>query len=221
MKKKALIFGATGAVGSQLLDLILNGDQYQQVIVVARRPATLVHVKLVWVETEFDALNDLVPLSGLTGGDAYCCLGTTIKAAGSKEKFHQVDYDYVVNAARFAKKCNAMKFSMISSIGADAKSNYFYSQTKGEAETAVIAAKLPSLRIFRPSLLKGKRAEFRLKEEIGNVFSLLMTPVFYLGLRKYQPIEIEKLARALYKTSTDESVNDSVRIYESDELQSY
>lgn len=221
MNKQAVIFGATGAVGRQLLDLCLKGDKYQKVIVVARRPATLAHAKLVWVESEFDLLNSLAPISGLAHGDAYCCLGTTIKAAGSKEKFRQVDYDFVINAARFAKKCDVMNFSLISAVGADAKSNNFYSQTKGEVETALIAENLTSLRIFRPSLLKGKRAEFRLKEEIGNVFSLLMTPVFYLGLRKYQPIEIEKLARALYETSTDDKVNDSVRIYENDELQRY
>jgi uncharacterized protein YbjT (DUF2867 family) len=221
MNKQALIFGATGAVGCQLLDLCLNGDKYQKVIVVARRPATVVHAKLSWIESEFDALDDLAPISGLTYGDAYCCLGTTIKAAGSKENFRRVDYNYVINAARFAKKCGVKNFSMISAVGANTQSNSFYNQTKGEVETGVIAENLTSLRIFRPSLLKGKRAEFRLKEEIGNFFSLLMTPVFYLGLRKYQPIEIEKLARAIYKTSTDVSVNDSVRIFESDELQSY
>ena len=221
MNKQAVIFGATGAVGCQLLDLCLNGDEYQKVIVVARRAATVVHAKLIWIESEFDVLDDLAGISDLTNGDAYCCLGTTIKAAGSKERFQQVDYDYVLNAARFSKKCNVRNFSMISAVGADTKSNSFYSQTKGKAEVGAIELNLTSLRIFRPSLLKGKRAEFRLKEEIGNVFSLLMTPVFYLGLQKYQPIEIEKLARALYKTSTDDSVNDSVRIYESDELQSY
>lgn len=221
MNKQAVIFGATGAVGRQLLDLCLNGDKYENVIVVARRPATVIHARLSWIESEFDALNDLAPIPGLADGDAYCCLGTTIKAAGSREKFHQVDYDYVVGAARFAMICKVTNFSMISAVGADTTSKSFYNQTKGEVEAAVIAENLPSLRIFRPSLLKGKRAEFRLKEEIGNVLSLLMTPVFYLGLRKYQPIEIEKLARALYQTTTDESINDKVRLYESDELQSY
>ena len=221
MKKQAIIFGATGAVGSRLLDLCLNGDEYQKVIVVARKPANMGHAKLGWIEHEFAALDDLEPLPGLAGGDAYCCLGTTIKAAGSEEMFRRVDHDYVINAARFARRCDARNFSLISAIGADAKSKNFYSRTKGEVEAAVIAEKLGSLRIFRPSLLKGKRAEFRLGEEIGNALSLLMTPVFYLGLRKYQPIEIEKLARALYRTSTDESTGDKLRIYENDELQNY
>jgi uncharacterized protein YbjT (DUF2867 family) len=204
-----------------LLELCLKGDKYQKVVVVARKPANVIHAKLDWVMSEFDTLGELLTIPGLADGDAYCCLGTTIKAAGSKDRFRQVDFEYVVNAARFAKRCEVLNLSMISAVGADAKSSSFYSQIKGQAETAVIAEKLPSLRIFRPSLLKGKRAEFRLKEEFANVFSLLMTPVFYLGLAKYKPIEIEKLARALYQTSTDESVSDRVRIYESDELQSY
>lgn len=218
MKKQAILFGATGAVGRQLLDLCLNGDEYQKVTVIARRQADVDHAKLNWIVSEFDALDGLELLSSLNHGDAYCCLGTTIKAAGSREKFRQVDYDFVMNAARFARKCGVTNFSVISALGAAAKSKNFYSRTKGEVENALISEDLPSLRIFRPSLLKGKRAEFRLGEEIGNAVSSLLTPLFSLGLRKYQPIEIEKLARALYETSIDEGITDKVRVFENDEL---
>jgi len=221
MKKQAIIFGATGAVGRQLLDLCLNGDRYTKVNVIARRPALSPHAKLNWIELEFDELDELEAISDLAGGDAYCCLGTTIKAAGSQEKFRQVDYDYVLNAARFAKKCSVVNFSMVSALGADAKSKNFYSRTKGEVEAAVAAENLNSLRIFRPSLLKGERDEFRPLEDIGNFVSLLLTPVFHLGLRKYQPLEIKKLARALIQTADEEGSAETVRIYESDELQSY
>ncbi len=221
MNKQAVIFGATGAVGSHLLELCLSGDRYQKVVVVARRAASSTHKKLDWIETGLDALDDLASIPGLVDGDAYCSLGTTIKAAGSKEKFHHVDFDLVLKAARFAKKCGVMNFSMVSALGADEKSNNFYLRTKGEAEAAVIAEDLPSLRIFRPSLLKGKRDEFRLKEEIGNFASLLLTPIFHFGLRRYQPIEIEKLARALYETAAEGSDAGAVCIYESDRLQSY
>lgn len=220
MNKQAIIFGATGAVGRQLLDLCLNGDIYQKVTVVARRSASLSHAKLNWVEAELNALDGLAPISGLVDGDAFCCLGTTIKAAGSKEAFRLVDFDYVVKTVHFAKKCRVMNFSMISAVGADAKSNSFYNRTKGEVEAAVIAEKIPFLRIYRPSLLKGKRDDFRPVEVIGNIASLLLTPLFFLGLRTYQPLEIEKLARALYKTANEGSVG-TVRIYESNELQSY
>ena len=221
MNKQAVIFGATGAVGSHLLELCLSGNRYQKVIVVARRAASLPHAKLNWIETELDGLDDLDAIPGLAGGDAYCCLGTTIKAAGSEEKFRHVDFDLVLKAAGFAKKCGVTNFSMVSALGADAKSNNFYLQTKGEAEAAVTGENLHSLRIFRPSLLKGKRDEFRLKEEIGNVASLLLMPLFFFGLRKYQPIDIEKLARALYRTAAEENDKGAVHIYESDKLQSY
>jgi len=221
MSKQAVIFGATGAVGSHLLKLCLGGDRYQKVIVVARRASSFTHAKLGWIEIELDELDALAAIAGLVDGDAYCCLGTTIKAAGSQERFHQVDFDLVLNTARFAKKCGVENFSMVSALGADAKSKNFYLRTKGEAEAAVIAQNLPFLRIFRPSLLKGKRDDFRLKEEIGNFASLLLTPIFHLGLRKYQPIEIEKVARALYETAATGSDADPVCIYESDRLQSY
>ena len=221
MTKQALLFGATGAVGSQLLELCLESEKYKKVSVIARRPATVEHAKLNWIECEYDALHDLAPLPGLAGGDAYCCLGTTIKTAGSREKFRLVDHDYVINAAGFARACKTRNFSVVSALGADAKSANFYSRTKGEVEAALIAENLPSLRIFRPSLLKGKRSEFRLGEEIGNALSVLLTPVFALGFRKYQPIEIGNLAWAMYQTSTDESIGDSVRIFENDELQSF
>jgi uncharacterized protein YbjT (DUF2867 family) len=220
VNKQAIIFGATGAVGRQLLNLCLNSDRYQKVTVIARRPATLSHVKLNWIEAELNTLDSLAPMSGLVNGDAFCCLGTTIKTAGSEAAFRKVDFDYVVKTARFAKTCAVLNFSMISAVGANAKSNNFYSRTKGEVEAAVIAEELPALRIFRPSLLKGKRDDFRPMEAFGNIASLLLTPLFLFGLRNYQPIGIEKLALAMYNTTT-EGIDGAVRIYESSELQSY
>ena len=221
MGKQAIIFGATGAVGRELLSLCLNGDRYQKVTVIARRAAQVSHDKLDWVEADFDALDSLAPIPGLADGDAYCCLGTTIKAAGSREMFRRVDFDYVLNTAKFSKKCDVSNFSMISAIGANAKSSNLYNQTKGQVEQAVIAEQLDALRILRPSLLKGEREEFRLKEEIGNAASLLLRPVFCLGMRKYQPIDIKKVALGLYQSVNEEIGADAVRIYESDELQAY
>lgn len=114
-----------------------------------------------------------------------------------------------------------MKFSMVSALGANPKSSGLYNRTKGEVEAAVIAENLPSLRIFRPSLLKGKRAEFRLGEEIGKWVMLLMTPLYFLGLRKYQPVEFAKLARALYFSADEDRTTGTPCIYESDEIQRY
>jgi uncharacterized protein YbjT (DUF2867 family) len=221
MQSHALIFGATGAVGRELLKLCLEGDRYSKVTVIARRSTSLEYQKLCWIEAGFDALDSLEPVAGLEDGDAFCCLGTTMKAAGSEANFRRVDYDYVLNAARFAKKCGVRQFCMVSALGANPKSSGLYNRTKGEVETAVIAEGFPSLRIFRPSLLKGDRDEFRLAEEVGNWISFLLTPVFHLGLRKYQPVEISKLARAMYVSADEGNPNGEPCIFESDKIQGY
>ena len=221
MNKQAVLFGATGAVGRELLDFCLSGDRYEKVTVIARGKAPISHLKLNWLQVDFDELADLTPILGLSGGDAFCCLGTTIKAAGSQEAFRRVDFHYTLNAAQWSKKCAVKSFTMISAVSANAKSNNLYNKTKGEVELAVIAEKLDVLRILRPSLLKGPRAEFRVKEEIGNVISVLLTPVFVFGLRKYQPIEIEKLARVLYQSVNEEFPSGSVNVYKNVELLAY
>ena len=219
--RQVLIFGATGAVGSELLKLCLEDDRYSQVTVIARRPRCLKHPKLNWIETEFDALNSLAPVSGLADGDAFCCLGTTIKAAGSEAAFRRVDYDYVVNAARYAKECGVTHFSLVTAIGANSESSIFYNRIKGEVEAAIVAEDFPSLHIFRPSLLTGSRAEFRLKEEIGKCVFFVMTPLFHVGLLRYKPVEISKLARALRNCANQNRMTGSPRIFESDEIQTY
>jgi uncharacterized protein YbjT (DUF2867 family) len=218
---QALIFGATGAVGRELLKLCLDGDRYSRVNVIARRPTSLEHEKLHWIQAELDALENLEPVSEMADGDAYCCLGTTSKAAGSEAAFRRVDFDFVLNAARFAKACGARQFSVVSALGADPESGTLYNRTKGEVEAAIIAEGFPSLQIFRPSLLKGKRDEFRLGEEIGNWVSFLMTPLFHLGLRKYQPVEISRLARAMYVSAGEGRTNGAQYIFESDKIQTY
>ena len=221
MQKQALIFGATGAVGRELLGLCLDGDRYARVTVVARRPASLTHERLLWIEAEMDALDRLEPLSGLEDGDAYYCLGTTIEAAGSEEAFRRIENTCALSAARLAKKSGITRFSMVSAIDASPESRNAYNRTKGEVETAVIAQGIPSLRIFRPSLLKGARSEFRLKEALGNWAMTLLTPVFLLGLRRYQPVPITKLARALYTSAGEDTLDASPCIFESDEIQTY
>lgn len=221
MQRQALIFGATGAVGSELLKLCLDGNRYRRIIVIARRPAAMKHDKLVWIEAGFETLGELEPVSGLSYGDAFCSLGTTIKAAGSESAFRRVDYDFVLNAAIYAKRCGVFQFGMVTATGANPASRLLYSRTKGEIETAVMAENFPSLHIFRPSLLKGERAEFRLKEELANCASFLMTPLFLGGLRRYKPIKVSRVARAMYVSADQVPPTGSPCIHESEEIQSY
>lgn len=220
MQKQALIFGATGAVGSELLGLCLNGDRYYKSTVIARKPALIERERLNWVESEFDALDRLEVISGMAGGDAYCCLGTTIKAAGSQAAFRRVDHDFVLNAADYAIRCGAKRFSMVSAIGANPDSRSFYTRTKGEVETALMAMHMPCLQIFRPSLLRGQRDEFRFMESIGNIAAKMASPLFRLGFGKYQPVDISKVANAMYQIA-NEPCDGHIRIVESDEIQRY
>ena len=221
MPKQALIFGATGAVGGELLELCLDEPRYSQVAVVARRPARLHHPKLRWIESAFDALDDLPPVPGLADGDAFCCLGTTIKAAGSEAAFRRVDYDFVVNSARYARECGVTHFSLVTAVGANPGSGIFYNRTKGEVEDAIVAEGFPSLHIFRPSLLTGTRAEFRLKEEVGKWAMFAMTPIFQGRYRRYKPVEISRLARAMIVTANQDRMTGAHRVYESEEIQAY
>ena len=218
MQRQALIVGATGAVGSQLLSLCLDDKRYSLVTVVARRPAGQQHPKLRWIVSEFDALSELTPLPELAGGDAFCCLGTTIKAAGSAAAFRQVDYDFVLNAARFAKNCGVEHFGLVTAIGADSASRILYNRTKGDVEEAVANLSFPSLHIFRPSLLLGERREFRIKEEIGRWFSYLMTPLYYVGFGRYRPVKISRLADSILSSADQHRMTGSPRMFENNEI---
>ena len=221
MGKQALIFGATGAVGRELLTLCLTDDRYALVTVIARRAAPLKHRKLRWIEQGFDALDSLAAEDGMENGDAFCCLGTTLKAAGSQASFRRVDFDFVLSAARYAKRSGVRQFLMVSSLGANPGSNNFYLRTKGEIESAVAAEGFANLQVFRPSLLVGKRDEFRLAESVGRWVSFLLTPFFYLGFRNYQPVEIAVLAKALYLSAEGSGSNESHTVVENAQIQRY
>ncbi len=131
-KKTAVIAGASGLVGEQLLNQLINRPEYGKVITLLRKPLNLTHARLEQRLVDFAAL-PLIP-GGLTADHGYCCLGTTLKAAGSKEKQYTIDHDYVVTFALACHAAGVTRFSVISSIGADAGSSNFYLRTNGELE---------------------------------------------------------------------------------------
>ncbi|WP_460503201.1 NAD-dependent epimerase/dehydratase family protein, partial [Hymenobacter agri] len=172
--KTALLAGATGLIGSYLLPLLLASERYDKVIVVGRRAVPTLHPKLVQVTTELDQL-EAVRLK-LIADDVFCCLGTTMAQAGSKEAFFTVDFRYVVQLAALAAGNFAAQFLVVSSMGADADSRIYYSQVKGEMEAAVRQAPFRAIHIFRPSLLLGERAHPRLGERLGAAVLKLTRP---------------------------------------------
>lgn len=197
--RTALIAGASGLVGRYLLDLLTGAPEYDRVVAVARRPLDVEHPKLVEVVTGFDAL-DRLPRP-LHGDDAFCCLGTTIRQAGSREAFRAVDQGAVLAFAWAAKRGGAKRFFLVSSMGADAGSRFFYTRLKGETEQALQVMGFETLALFRPSLLLGPRAEYRLGERLGAVGLALARPLLVGRGRKYRAIHAATVARAMLRAS--------------------
>lgn len=214
MKRKAVVAGATGLVGRELVRLLLKEPAYTEVILIVRRSTGLTHSKLQEKILHFDELEKTE--LDLAGADVFCALGTTIKKAGTQEAFRQVDYVYPLTLGRMAKEQGAKQFLIISSMGANALSRMFYSRVKGEVEEALGELGLPALHIFRPSLLLGNREEFRLGERFGSALSSKLLPLFSGPLRKYRPIEAAGVARAMCLTAQGD--RSGVHVYESDEI---
>ncbi|MBE9487767.1 MAG: NAD(P)H-binding protein [Bacteroidetes bacterium] len=213
MKKTAIIIGATGLTGSLLLQKLLTDDSYESIKLFSRRSAGIKNAKI----TEF--IGDIVQLEDFkydfTADEVYCCVGTTKSKTKDKSAYRDIDFGIPTKAAKLAKENSIPFFAVISAIGSDENSSVFYNKTKGEMESAVINEKIESTYILRPSLIKGNRKENRLGENIANLlFSILN--IFLVGsLKKYQSINAETIADALFKLPNLKNQN---LILESDEI---
>lgn len=212
--RNALIAGATGLVGKHLLSLLLNSQQYKKVYVLSRRPLGLEHPKLEEVIIDFDAL----PEQELPAAeDVFCCLGTTMKKAGSKEAFRKVDFVYPYELAQKALQKGAEQYLLVSAMGANRRSFFFYNRVKGEVEEGI--SKLSgykSIAIFRPSLLLGERPDERLGEDIAKRLMRFIKPLMIGPLRKYRGIHARTVANGMLKAA--EQRPRGVHIYESEEI---
>ncbi len=191
----ALLAGATGAVGSRVLEHLLQRPDLSEVVVVARGPARRTHARLRWMRAELTALEQA--LAGVQVGEAHCCLGTTMRQAGSQEAFRAVDLAGVAAFATAARDSGARFFGLVSAAGADPQARNFYLRTKGEAEARVEALGFTSLAIMQPGLLRGPRREFRLGERLGQVMAPLADRVMLGPLARYRSVPVETVARAL------------------------
>ncbi|MFK7852250.1 MAG: NAD(P)H-binding protein [Akkermansiaceae bacterium] len=213
--RKALIAGATGAVGAVLLKLLNESERYSEIHCIGRRAPTLSDRKINSHIVEFEELDQLDLAQPID--DVFCTIGTTIRAAGSVQQFKKVDRDYVYQIGKLAERLHVETCSVISAIGANAESSNYYSQTKGEAEDLLQSLDLNSLRIFRPSLLRGNRDEFRLKETMGFIGLTVLTPLLQGSWKKYRPIRVDQVAKALIESGRNSYP--AVKIFESDEIQ--
>ncbi len=194
----ALLAGASGLVGGHCLRLLLAEPAYGRVIALGRRALPLQHAKL---EQKLDV---------------YCCLGTTIKKAGSQDAFRRVDHDYVVALAQAAKQAGARRFLLVSALGANPRSHIFYNRVKGEVERDVSAVAFAAVHIFRPSLLLGERAESRPLERLGTLAFGVLAPLLVGPLRPYRPIAAEAVAQAMVRAALGEGTG--VRVHYYDEM---
>jgi uncharacterized protein YbjT (DUF2867 family) len=190
--KTALLAGATGLIGSQLLQLLLQDNYYSKVRVLVRKPIDVHHPKLDVIVVDFDNLSSYQDV--LTVDDVFCCLGTTMKQAGSKDAFRKVDLDYPHELARITKKNGARQYLLVSALGANKNASIFYNKVKGETEQAIINVEFQTLHIFRPSLLTGDRKQIRTGEDAAKTFYKIFA---WLIPKKYKAIEAATVARGM------------------------
>lgn len=214
MGKTAVLFGATGLVGNACLDLILRDDRYDHVHVVGRRTPAHTHAKLTLHSADLGQVDALTSLPIGSVDEVLCCLGTTIAKAGSQDAFRRVDFQYIVNAAKFAKTREAAQFLLVSSVGASARSNVFYTRVKGETEDAIASLGIASIGIFRPSLILGPREESRLRERIAKSVMQMLSFAFVGGLSKFRPIHASTIARAMLSAAARQAPGTSYYEYD-------
>src|SRR6266567_2138462 len=212
--RTALVAGASGLVGSRVLRLLLQDPSYERVTVLARRELPLSHKKLEQRVTSFDRLAQIADFPRVH--DVFCCLGTTMKQAGSPDAFRKVDFTYVVELARVAVRHRASQFLVVTAVGADPQSRILYSRVKGEAEEAVRRLQFEGMQIFRPSLLVGARAQSRPAERVAGLVSMLVAWAFVGPLARYRPIKAETVARAMVGVARE--APRGTHVYESQDI---
>ncbi|KAF0241396.1 MAG: nucleoside-diphosphate sugar epimerase [Chitinophagaceae bacterium] len=192
MQRTALLLGATGLTGSLLLNLLLQSEDYKKVIIYVRKSTNQIHPKLVEQIIYYDTIETAVEAD-----DVFCCLGTTIKIAKTKEAFEKVDLHYPLKIAALQHKAGSTQFLVVSAMGASASSSIFYSKTKGLMEVGLEAIGFESLYIFRPSFIMGNRKEERMGEKIGIAISKMIAPLMLGPLKNYQPVEASAIAASM------------------------
>jgi uncharacterized protein YbjT (DUF2867 family) len=198
------VAGATGLVGRNLVLKLLADPLVAQVKVLVRRAGSFeAHPKLLEVllpagGTGYSAIHD--PSEAAYSAEVYyCCLGTTIRKAGSREAFRAVDHDAILVSARLAEAQGARAFVLVSSIGANPSSPFFYPRVKGEVEAAISALRIPRVVFFRPSFLVSRegRSERRFGEELGIGLFRLGAPFLPAPIRDRFGSDVDVLAQAM------------------------
>jgi uncharacterized protein YbjT (DUF2867 family) len=214
-QKTAIILGATGLTGSLLLKRLLADESYKEIKLFSRRPSGITSPKI----REF--IGDVLQLESFKedfmADEVFCCIGTTSSKTRDRTVYRAIDFGIPVTAAKLASENNISTFVVMSSLGANAGSNVFYTRTKGEMEQAVLDQRIPNTYILRPSLIVGQRETNRFGEKVGEVMLKLFSVFLLGGLKKYRAIKADTIAAAmilLSKTLPDNQIVLSDRIEE-------
>jgi uncharacterized protein YbjT (DUF2867 family) len=212
---KAVIAGATGLIGSHLLKLLEKDPDFDEVWVLTRRPLNSGQKKIREVITDFENLEG--SMKDIKATHVFCCLGTTMKKAGSKEAFKKVDLEYPLELARVMLTKGAGKYLLVSAMGASTNSLFFYSRVKGEVEKEIRQLGYPGLVIFRPSLLLGERQENRSGEDIAKKAFKFLDNILVGPLKKFKGIHAATVASCMIKMA--KKSHRGTWILESDQIQ--
>ncbi len=195
MPKTAIVTGATGLIGNLLVQALLKDDTYERVRAIVRKPLPIQHPRLENVVVSFS--DDRALAEALRGDVLFCCIGTTIKKAGSQAAFTAVDYGIPVKTGGIALRNGVTQYHLISAVGANARSSNFYLRTKGQTEEALIQMGFPALFLYRPSLLMGDRKEVRFGEQVAQLFLPVFKFLMRGSWRKYRPVKAATVAAAM------------------------
>lgn len=212
--RSALVLGATGLVGGHCLDLLLASSRYHFIRTITRRPLPRSAPRL---DAHVFSLDDM-PLHRelFAVDDVFCCLGGTIRKAGSQEAFRTIDVEYPEVAAQLAAEAHADQFLVVSALGADPDSRIFYNRMKGEMEVAVRRQPFQAVWVVRPALLLGDREEVRLGERLAESLVRPLSPLLVGRLRRYRPVQARDVAAALIALAAQEGTGGVV---ESEEIE--
>jgi uncharacterized protein YbjT (DUF2867 family) len=191
----ALVAGASGMVGTELVRVLAASGEYRRVVALSRRPLSIEAPRLANRILKFENLES--DLRGVTCDEAYCCLGSTIRQARTQAAFRAVDHDLILRFARFAQVAGAKTLVVISSAGASADSRNFYLRVKGETELALEALRFRSLHLMQPGLILGSRKQWRITEMAGRVVMPLVNPLLLGRHEQWRAIPARTLAAAM------------------------
>ena len=217
MSKSAIVLGATGLTGNILLKMLLDDERYNHIKVFGRNSCNIKHQKLEEYIIDLFELDHYA--SKFKAEEVYCCIGTTKSKTSNKDTYVKIDYGIPVAAAKLCKTNNIKTFVVISALGAKKKSKIFYNRIKGKMEAAVLEQHIPITYILQPSLITGKREEFRLGEYVMGLIMGIFKPLLRLGeLKRYQPIHPETIAKCMVWVTNNSHKSGRIKSKEIHEL---